>query len=315
MSELLDLAAYRQRRATRRYARAVGAELWLPEDERLEDAVPRNVVELSARRREDYRKRIEDRRQHILVSDGFNPAGIVSCWLRNATLSGQVASAPDLINPSNPALQSTIDRRPDGNADGSMQFLTNDVLVWPLIDANNGTQHWLWGAWVEHDANAIEYYCNIFNLTNGASATKLEFWRHTNGSLRFDIYTSAGNGVRFTTTASGLVATDPVFVMAEFCATQSGDSNQVVISTNGTVRASTRIDIGTPAALSGGLTAGVTGNMCIGNRRDAITASAPFGGRMGRSILCGSSGPMAGVTQGLLTPDARLNLMTIDQMV
>jgi hypothetical protein len=236
---------------------------------------------------------------------------VITSWLRGSATSGDQSSVADVLNPSNPAIQGQSARRPTALSDSSLQYNTNDVMVWPLIPQNNGELFWLWAGWIEHDAVTVvaEMYCSIFNLTNGASARKVEFGRHSNGALRFDCYTSDGNARRFTTTAT--FGADPFFALAEFCATQTGEANQMVVRANGAVQSGTFADVGTPAPLSGGLTAGVTGNMMIGNRRDGVAAS-PLNGRMARNQWCGASGPMAGVTQGLLTAEAVTALQILD---
>lgn len=259
-----------------------------------------------------YRDR---RRERILASAApFAPPSVITSWLRNSAASGDVASVPDVLNPSNPALQSQTARRPTAQADRSLQFTTNDVLAWPLIDANNGTQFFLWGGWVKHDGVAVaaEAYCSIFNLTNGASAPKLDFNRHSSGNLRVDLYTDGSNARRFTSTATFGAAA--MFLLLEFCATQTGETNQLVVSVDTVIQAGAFANVGTPAPLSNGLAAGVTGNMLIGNRRDGVAAS-PFNGRAARNQWCGASGPMAGVTQGLLTAEARTNLMALEPLV
>lgn len=256
-----------------------------------------------------------DRYRDMLMSGGvaFAPPGIITSWLRNSAAGGDVASVPDVLNPANPALQSQSARRPTAQADQSLQYTTNDVLVWPLAVQNNGTQFFLWAGWVEHDAaaSAQEAYCTIANLTNGASALKFEFLRHSSGQLRALAYTSGANGRMLTTTAA--FDGDPMFLTAEFCSTQSGEVNQLVITVDGAVQAGAFSNLGTGASLDLGLVAGVTGNMCIGNRRDGSAAS-PFNGRMARNQWCGASGAMATVTQGLLTAEARTNLRALEPL-
>lgn len=324
MSELLDLAQYRRERDRRiygaalgrSYARAVGADLWLPEPEVIQAANLPAISEM-ADRRASYRERIEARRQLVLTGDSFNPAGVVSCWLRNNTLSGLVASVPDLINTGNPALQSQSTRRPDGLADGSMQFTTNDALVWPLTAANNGTLYWLWAGWVKHDGAAVvaEAYVTIEALTNGASADKIRFTRHSGGgAMRVDVYFDGVNGRRFNS-SNNFNGTTPMFLTCEFNATASGEANQLVVTVDTVVQSGAFSNLNVPVGtMSDGLSPGVTGNMIIGNRRDAATGASSFNGRKGGNQFFGAVGPMPGVTQGLLTPAARTALMGIEPL-
>ena len=250
---------------------------------------------------------------------GFEPvaglAGAAAWWLRNLTAGADVSAVPDQII-SNPAEQTQAARRATGNADFSLQFATNDVLVVPLVGdelgagaINNGTKVWWVAFSVQHDGiGAAEAYFAITNLTGVASAMKIDFTRLTTGFLRVDLYTHTTNARRFTATTGQLLAGVKYYVTLEINCNQTGEVNQVVITVDGAVVSLTPSNVGTPNPISDGLATGVTGKMAIGNRRDS-TAASPLTGKLARDMIGGCTA-MAGVTQGCLTVQARANLRT-----
>jgi hypothetical protein len=246
-----------------------------------------------------------------MAGGGFDPSTVASVWLRNNVSSGNISSITDVLN-NNPAVQAVDARRPAGNADLTMQFLTNDVLVQPLDATNNGTTQWGCAFWVDHDATgAEEAYFAITNLTGVASAMKIEVKKITTNFLRCDLYMDASNARRITATTNAL-ATSPAFITCEYNSAQSGEANQIVLTVNGSVCATTNTNlIGTPD-ISNGLAAGVTGNLAIGNRRDSTAASA-LNGRLSKNCWLFNTA-QAGVTQGLLTAQARAGFMGFEAM-
>lgn len=249
----------------------------------------------------------------VLAQDAFLPSqlSVMSAWLRNDTLTGNISSVTDVLN-LNPAVQGVDDRRPSGDTDGSMTFLTNDVLSWPLDASNNGGTRWGCAAWFELDApGATNQTLGVITLiTGGASARKINIVKNTADRLTVDVYINDTDGRRFSTTDTTFT-TAPVFVTVEIDTSKSPEANQVKITLNGDVQTWSASNLGS----GGSLTSLVipTGNMLIGNGRDSA-ANAPFQGRMGRNwYQFGST--MPNVTHGLLTPTAITNLMNFERLV
>jgi hypothetical protein len=234
-------------------------------------------------------------------------AGPLAAWLRlsGATLvSGDVSSIPDEFS-ANPATQTTAAARPtaENSANGlpCMRYAGTDLISWPLVANNNSVNQWGFGGWFKPDAVANARMIFFAYAAGGAtSAHRMQlFFNVTQVAWQVYINNAAG---RSGLTSMGLLSTGWQFVTFEYDKDGATEADQVVITINGTVCASPGSNIGVGGTL-GALTA-PTGFAFIG--RDG--GANPYQGLIGPNLYV-LNAKMAGATQGLLTPQARAELM------
>lgn len=232
--------------------------------------------------------------------------GSVTAILRNST-AGAIASVTDILN-TNPATQATAGRRPTGAADGSITWDGADVLVWPLVaNQNKNTVTLGFAKWfMPVEVVTTQTLVAITNGTGGASLRTFVLFSSGN-AIRLDVGNNGLVGRR--ATASGvLTANVPVFVTGEFNGGLGSEATRHVVTVNCVVQSPSF------SALSGGASDVVlndpTGNILLGGADNADVGANPItvGGRTGRDTIVGTSA-MAGVTEGIWTPAARLALM------
>lgn len=218
------------------------------------------------------------------VEDVFHPSQVasISAWLRNTTLSGNISSVADQLN-TNPAVQGTDARRPTGNADGSMTFtaVAPDVLSWPITAENSPAKFGLL-----HQIKPATVSAGQLNLitvrtgTGGASANRYSM-RTNNTGLILLLYVDGTNG-RFAS-VSGVLALNEVRSIYTFFDKDAGAESDIFkVFVDGVQQSLSFGNLGTGAALSAGLTAGVTGNILLGNLNDGA-ASGAYGGDWSRN--------------------------------
>lgn len=221
-------------------------------------------------------------------------AGAMSSWLQNTTV-GAISSVPDLMNPASPATQGTAARRPTGNADGTMSFGGDDVLVVPFHSNNQSTTAIGFCFWLNNTSLAATR--NPFSQTGAAGASssrgRLDILTTGAGARTGGAAGGAGDNAAGTFTAGAWR-----FISCEYDGTAAlGSRHSLFI--DGTLVASSADNL--PAALTS-----ATGTWCIG----AIDTSGTTGvvGSMGRNFFV-LNAKMSGATQGLLTTHARRALM------
>jgi peptidoglycan hydrolase-like protein with peptidoglycan-binding domain len=244
----------------------------------------------------------------------FNPANVsaVSAWLRFAqgTITGSgFSSVPDVLA-SNPATQSTDALRPPLNntANGLQRgdFAASDFLSWPAASNNNQTAASGFATWVEFDALPVSVQC-LFGSLVGAT-NRIELCAFSN-NLFVNVFHSQFVARRGTASAA-LTAGTKLFVTWEYDASGANDAAKCVLTLNASpLTLAFTDDSGAPGAMPSALVA-TAGPHAIGARRVSDGLS-PVDGKMGPNIfILGSK--MAGATTGLLTTEARTNLMNFE---
>lgn len=234
----------------------------------------------------------------------FDPNGItlgaVTSWLRNATLSGGVASMPDILNPSSPATQGTAGLQPTGQANGSMTLDGGDVLVVPFHANNNGTT-----------AIGFAFWLNLTNLAStrvpwsqtGAAGASASRGRSDFLATGAHDRTGGAAGGAGSNAAASITTGAAHFISIEYDGTAALAARHSLFVDN--VLVATTVD-NLPAAL-----AAATGTWTIG----AIDTSGTSGllGTLGRNFFV-MNAKMPGATQGLLTSTAREALMRFEPL-
>lgn len=244
----------------------------------------------------------------------FNPANVsaVSAWLRfgQGTVTGSgYSSVPDVLA-SNPATQSTDALRPPLNntANGLQRgdFAASDFLSWPAASNNNQTAASGFAAWVEFDGLPSSVQC-VYGSLNGAS-NRVELCSFNN-DLFVNVFFSQFVARRGTATAA-LTAGTKAFVTWEFLGAGANEAARCVITLNATPLVLVfNDDGGAPGAMPTALVTTV-GSHAIGARRVSDGLN-PMDGKIGPNIfILGSK--MDGATTGLLTTEARTNLMNFE---
>lgn len=204
--------------------------------------------------------------------------GAVSAWYRNTTLSGNVSSVADLLDPLTPMVQTVDARRPAGNADGSMTFVGTapDVLSVPITAANNADKFgWFWQIRTSTVAGGQANLITVRSGTAGASANRYSL-RRDGANMIFLLYVDGTNGRTASNSGSPNVLTtgtaNTIYCFFDKDAGAEADIFKVFI--DGVQQTLSFGNIGVGAALSGGLTAGVTGNILFGNLNDGAASGA-----------------------------------------
>jgi hypothetical protein len=248
-------------------------------------------------------------RHHRMLLGGGAPnpiaitGGTVSSWLQNNTV-GAVTTVPNLIAGRSSAVQATAINRPVGQANGSMTFSGTQWLTWALDAGNNGAQYFWVAGWVKTTVPATNQVW-LGMLLNGASSASVNKFRAAIATAHFSQYLNGNNGRQLNGAAATTAAT---FLTYEWNNDEVTEANREVYSIGGVVVApSSYSAVGTGVAPSPLPTP--TGNAIIGNAAFG-SVSLPLFGTMGRDLWTGNA-KMTGVTQGCLTPAARVGLMNI----
>jgi hypothetical protein len=237
----------------------------------------------------------------------------ITGWLRNLGSVGALASWSNVLSPSVPAVQPTAGRQPITESGGSVIFDGGDVLSWPLItDMNKNVSTLAYAMWFEPASlAAINDLLAIHSGVGGASASMFVMCSQSN-NFRLDVRNNGLLGRRGAAVAVVAVGT-PAFITCEFNGNLGSEAARHVITINGVVQSLSF------SAISGG-TSGTTlndptGNALIGGAADADVGVEPIlnGGRLSKNIWCATSA-MAGVTEGVWTPAARLGLMALEPL-
>lgn len=230
----------------------------------------------------------------------FSPSSLskVTAWLRNSTLTGDLAQWNSQLD-ANHATQATEARRPTTAADASLAFATNDAMAWPLNGTNNHADQWWCAFYMNQPVSALETMFCIYNGTNGASARKLFVQTNTGRRVTFGVYDGAAALRQAMTNVNVLpLAGTPAFVRCEYDGSQTGDDkfkifvNEVLAANNMSGAGTAPTTLNTP-----------TGNAIFGDLNDGA-ASVPYNGKIYRNFYCGN---------GLLTAPEAAALMAFEQ--
>lgn len=255
-----------------------------------------------------------------LFPASFDPVvvtgGAVSAWFSlshpSTVITGSgYSSVADVLDPSNPATQGTDADRPANQLSNNglpIMSFASSYLTTPLTSARNGATHWGCAGWVRYTGSGNQGFVTIFNISGGASASKVApLIVGTTFECHLLIYVSGNNGRRATSPSASAAASTWLFLTYEYDANGATEADRNVISIGGVAQT-----LGFTDAGSGGTTGALvvpTGNMIIGG---VGTTSNPLTGLIGPNLyLFGSK--MAGATAGLLTPAARTALMNYQQ--
>jgi hypothetical protein len=244
------------------------------------------------------------RHRHLLLGGGgFNPASVLSWWLRNDTV-GAISTVPDLLN-TNPATSVTT-LRPTGNADGSMTFDGGDRLVCPIIAAH-GTATRTGAAFWYKPASVTGTQCLWGMTSTGGASSGPRFELEQSGAdlrVRVHLSTNAGTDRRLGTVASVFTIGVPVFLYFGYNGLGATDALKCFIAADTTFRTVTfSQEVATAAAMPAALQV-VTGNFSLGGRGGA-TNQIQAGGMIGRNVY----GPA-----DILTLDQFLNLKALEPL-
>jgi hypothetical protein len=187
-----------------------------------------------------------------------------------------------------------------------MRFTGADALAWPLAASNNSVNQWGFAGWFKPDAVAVTrmlWFC--FTGSGAASLNRVQLYFNVTQVVgQAYINNTAG---RFGQTALGLVNTGWQFLTFEYDGGGATEPEKLVITLAGIARTLTFANLGSGGTL--GALPAPTGNGLIG----AAAASAnPYQGLIGPNLYV-LNAKMAAATTGLLTPQARLDLMSYDQ--
>lgn len=233
--------------------------------------------------------------------------GAVSSWFSLAHASSVItgsgySSVHDILNPSSPATQSTDARRPPGaTSNNGLPILnvTAATLSVPLIAARVNTLTWGFWGWVKQTSTADALIS--FGTTGGATGGNFAWFNFNTSGANGKVELWNGASSRRCDTA--FTVGDWKFITLEYNSARSGDA-RFVATTNGVVQST---------SFSGSLNP-------VPASLNAVTGSAsmlsfntgggfPFVGNVGPNwgFL---SAAMAGASEGLLTQQARLALMS-----
>jgi hypothetical protein len=252
----------------------------------------------------------------MAATSGFSPTSVsaIAGWLRVAQASdagsGLAFTLPDVINPANPATQTTDARKPTIGTDaGGLPRLTftDDVLLWPLsASINNDGTKWGIAFWGDFTSDATERL--LFQVTTAggaASNTKVNVRYSNTYGLAFDVLTGGNTGRMGTM----VPLTGKHFYTIEYDGGQATNATKVIITIDSLAQSLTFTNFGLAAIPSSINTP--TGNILIG--AGSLTGGSPAVGSFGANIwpLLGSGGISGG---GLLTASERTNLMAVEAM-
>ncbi len=267
------------------------------------------------------------RRKLVLGGAAFNPASLFQAMLRvphsSTVVTGLgISSLFDTLN-NNPAVQATDGARPPrvasaGNGVLVMQGV-DDRLSLPAIAANNGLTNWMFATHLLLDDVAAVKTLLRYGLStaNSPQATDSHILTvRADESVRLQVFTDAlGTSSRgATSSVSKLNNTTYTSLIVEVALGQTGESNKIVMSFDGVPDTLSFADLtGTPGAMPVALQGQPAGTDIAvwGERTNSLRL--PFIGKGGPNLIWTAISPMAGVTKGLLTDEARLAISALDR--
>lgn len=231
----------------------------------------------------------------------FSPASVVSAWLRNDTLSGGVASEPDVLN-TNPAVQASAGLQLTGEAAGSMVSDGSVVMTWPMAASNNSQNQWGFARWVEFASVAsVQWLYSV--STSGSNLNRLRFGITATGAVQAVIFVSNTDGYVAASAAGAVSAGAPVFFRLAYDVGGATDADKIKILLGEVEQTLTLTPFG-----SGGT---------LGQLRDA-TGSANLGAVNTSGSQCLGSGSRLGrngyVMSDNLTTQEGANLMNFEAL-
>jgi hypothetical protein len=234
--------------------------------------------------------------------------GAIQSHYRNTTV-GAISSVSDVLGVGAAAAQPTGARQPTGNADSSMTF-DADCLLIPRSTANNGLVKIVWAFWLELDNLTVQHYLVRLGpgaSNDGAATDSMSIRVNTAEQLIVRIYNDAtGALARETATPINTLTGGPQFFTVE-TDLAAAEADKVVITAELTELVTTPVDIlGTPGAFPT-VMQGAPEDIMFGNRRSNLS-TLPFIGRASRGIYCGSGVKQAGAVRGLLSAAGRAAL-------
>jgi hypothetical protein len=234
--------------------------------------------------------------------------GPVSAWLQAsaATLvSGAVSSLPDALN-SNPATQTTAGSRPpletSSNGLPCMHFFGgagSRGLVWPLAAGNNSVNQWGIACWIRFDTFGTSFIYMV-DASSGASPVKTRLMLNSVGGFEVTQFISGGNGRYGVSAAAAIVIARWSFLTVEYDKDPATEALKQVITVNGAAIGLAFNNIGAGGTL--GALPAAAGNSYIASSNALV----------GPNIYVFNS-KMAAASQGLLTPQARFDLMNYER--
>jgi hypothetical protein len=275
------------------------------------------MLSRSRQRRQDERAEWESAAASAPPFGPSELSGVITAWLRvaNSTVTGSgISSLPDALN-ANPAVQGTDAQRPalgtSGNGLSLITGASNKVLSWPLAASNNATSQWGVATHIRTPLSAAAR-C-IFGIRgggHGSNANRINVYVQSDESVHASIYIDDANN-RAGFTASSQIGDDTVqFLTVEFDGAQAAEAAKLTVTLDGVVKALTFANEAGTGAMPSSLVA-ATGSALIG-AFSSVGGSQPFTGSLGPNYYV-LGGKMAGVTEGLLTANARTALSNFER--
>lgn len=239
----------------------------------------------------------------------------VSSWFRLAHPSTVItgsgySSVHDVLNASSPATQGTDALRPPNTTSANglpIVDVSAHVLSIPVIDARNGTTYFGFAGHFRRTAAGGAFPVRAScRAVSGASTDKWETQSASGDADNLAFMSLNGAGADSTSNINNASVLDTwQFITYEFNGDGSTDADKCVVTVDGVVQTLVFGGAAMPTAM-----ASVTGTIMYLAQSSA--AGNPFGGQAGPNWYF-LNAPMAGVTQGLLTPGARLSLSNFER--
>jgi hypothetical protein len=241
--------------------------------------------------------------------------GPVGSWLRvaNATSDVNGVSAVADVLQVNPAVQSVNALKPSltvsTNGLPCLSFpTTGKNLAWPLTANNDNTSTVGVAFWMKATTVDFMHMFGIRNTAGGATADQIKFGTDNTGIIYATGFVSGANGRQGRTGASKYTAGMWVFVTLEYYDAGATEADRVTITVNGVVQTLSFINDGSGGTL--GTLPAATGNAFISGENSAASSNT-FVGVLGPNFYV-LNARMAGATVGLLTTQARADLMAFE---
>lgn len=160
------------------------------------------------------------------IADVFSPSQIVSAWLRNNTLSGGVASEPDVLN-DNPAVQPSSALQFTGEPDGAMLSDGSVSMAWALASSNDSRDRWGFARWVSFASVAsVQWLYSV--STSGANANRLRFGITNTGALQAVIFIGNNlNGQQVVGPPGAVAAGVPAFLRLAYAVDGATEEDKI----------------------------------------------------------------------------------------
>ncbi len=252
-----------------------------------------------------------------VISAGFQPSnlsGVVTSWFRladplSAVTGSGYSRIEDILDRANPLVQATDNRRPPNALDGANKpiiTMATSFMSLALTAARQNVTTWGYWGWFKQATNADNVHS--VGVTVGASASRLYIFFRTSGTgARVQVFVTDATSRLGDIT--GMTAAQWNFITVEFNGNRSGDA-RLAATVNGVVQTLT---FGTGTGV-GSMPASLVAATGTGTMFAFGTSGPYYAGSMGGNFGF-LGGAMSDSSEGLLTPQARRDLMNFEAPV